>query len=280
MAITRYNGLTPVAASTVTVYRRGTQDLATLYADVQATPLGNPFTSDTLTGYYSFWAAFADYDVFASGSGIPLIPSTATFNFATLAVPGGAVVAFQPGDAMQFLEGANITLTADPILQTITIAAAGSGSGTGSVTHTGALTANRLILGNGGVDVIAAPAGTATQVLHGNASGAPSFGPVALADLATQADQTILANLSGGVAVPAANTLTQLATAMQLVEVPFAADAVLDVGKAFLDLAVLTSAPAAPSAGYGRLYMLDVGGKVQFTVRFPSGAAQAIKTEI
>lgn len=38
--------------------------------------------------------------------------------------------------------------------------------------------------------------------------------------------------------------------------------------------------PAAPGAGKGRIYFEDNGaGKVQLTVRFPSGAAQIIKTE-
>lgn len=53
--------------------------------------------------------------------------------------------------------------------------------GAGTVTNTGTLTANALILGNGGVDVAPmASLGTTTTVLHGNAAGAPTFGAVSL----------------------------------------------------------------------------------------------------
>lgn len=53
---------------------------------------------------------------------------------------------------------------------------------TSAVTNsTGALTANRIILGNGGSDIKAmASLGTTTTVLHGNAAGAPTFGAVSL----------------------------------------------------------------------------------------------------
>jgi hypothetical protein len=55
-------------------------------------------------------------------------------------------------------------------------------SGTGTVTHTaGALTANQVVIGNGTDDLkTLGSLGTATTVLHGNASGAPSFGAVSL----------------------------------------------------------------------------------------------------
>ncbi len=56
-----------------------------------------------------------------------------------------------------------------------------TGTGSGSVTNTGTLTDHALIVGNGGVDVSAlASLGTTTQVLHGNASGDPTFGAVSL----------------------------------------------------------------------------------------------------
>lgn len=71
--------------------------------------------------------------------------------------------------------------------QVLTSAGAGAdptwttAAGTGTVTNTGTLTANHLILGNGGVDVTALGSlGTTTTVLHGNAAGAPSFGAVSL----------------------------------------------------------------------------------------------------
>lgn len=56
------------------------------------------------------------------------------------------------------------------------------GAGSGTVTNTGALTANRLIIGNAGADVTALGSlGTTTTLLHGNAAGAPTFGAVNLA---------------------------------------------------------------------------------------------------
>lgn len=73
----------------------------------------------------------------------------------------------------------------------------GAGGGSGTVTHTtGALTVSQLVVGNGGADVKPlGSAGTTAQVLHGNASGLPSFGPVLesevtglVADLAAKAD--------------------------------------------------------------------------------------------
>lgn len=55
------------------------------------------------------------------------------------------------------------------------------GGASGTVTNTGALNANELIIGNGGTDVTAlGTLGTTTTVLHGNAGGAPTFGSVSL----------------------------------------------------------------------------------------------------
>lgn len=52
---------------------------------------------------------------------------------------------------------------------------------TGTVTHTGALTANQLVIGNGTDDIkVLGSAGTTVQVLHGNAGGAPTFAAVSL----------------------------------------------------------------------------------------------------
>lgn len=61
----------------------------------------------------------------------------------------------------------------------LTVSADSAGSGT--VTHTGALTPNAIVLGNGGADLTAlASLGASASVLHGNPSGPPTFGPVAL----------------------------------------------------------------------------------------------------
>jgi hypothetical protein len=65
---------------------------------------------------------------------------------------------------------------------TVTLPGFAGGGGGGTVTHTsGALTANRVILGAGSDDVtILGSAGTATTLLHGNAAGAPTFAAVSL----------------------------------------------------------------------------------------------------
>jgi hypothetical protein len=55
------------------------------------------------------------------------------------------------------------------------------GVGSGTVTNTGTLTANAVVVGNGTTDVkVLASLGTTTTVLHGNAVGLPTFGAVSL----------------------------------------------------------------------------------------------------
>lgn len=84
------------------------------------------------------------------------------------------------------------------VLSTAWVSTAGSASGT--VTHTGALTANELVIGNGSADEkVLGSLGTTTTVLHGNASGAPSFGAVNLATDVT--GQLPLANLASRTSV-------------------------------------------------------------------------------
>ena len=90
----------------------------------------------------------------ATGADLPAMTSTV----------GGAVPT-PPNDATKFLNGTG----------------AWSSAGTGTVTNTGTLTANQLVIGNGSADVkVLGSAGTTTTVLHGNAAGAPTFGAVSL----------------------------------------------------------------------------------------------------
>lgn len=89
-----------------------------------------------------------------------------------------------------------------------------SGGGGGTVTHTpGALTANAVVVGNGGADItVLASLGTTTTVLHGNAAGLPSFGAVALA---TDVSGTLAAGnfpaLTGDLTTPGGSLATTLA---------------------------------------------------------------------
>lgn len=95
---------------------------------------------------------------------------------------------------------------------------------TSTMASSAALAANQLVLGGGAG---AAPAtlgslGTSTQVLHGNAGGAPTWGAVnlgtdvtgslALSSIASIANNTALCNVSGGAASPIACSATQVTT--------------------------------------------------------------------
>lgn len=64
-----------------------------------------------------------------------------------------------------------------------------------------------VVPAGGGAYVHLGP-GTATTVLHGNAAGVPTYGAVALADMATQAAKSLLGNGTNGTATPTALTGT------------------------------------------------------------------------
>lgn len=72
-------------------------------------------------------------------------------------------------------------------------------AGTGTVTNSGTLTANQLIIGAGTTVVTAlGTLGTTTTVLHGNAGGAPTFGQVSLtADVSGDLPFSSLVQASG-----------------------------------------------------------------------------------
>jgi hypothetical protein len=57
---------------TVSVFLAGTTNLATIFLDHAQTPLGNPFTANTTTGLFVFWAdGTLRYDIQLSGAGMP-----------------------------------------------------------------------------------------------------------------------------------------------------------------------------------------------------------------
>jgi hypothetical protein len=66
------NAMAAYAGCTVTVYDAGTTNKTTIYSDNMGTSLGNPFTANTTTGYWDFYAANGSrVDVVISGAGIP-----------------------------------------------------------------------------------------------------------------------------------------------------------------------------------------------------------------
>lgn len=99
----------------------------------------------------------------------------------------------------------------------VTVAQGGTGLASGTsggvpyfsssttIASSGALTANQLVLGGGaGASPTSLSAGTTTTVLHGNASGAPTFGAVSL----TADVSGILPSANGGTGINNSNTIT------------------------------------------------------------------------
>lgn len=76
------------------------------------------------------------------------------------------------GDVQEISLGTNLSMSGTTL---------NASAGSGTVGNVGSLDADELIIGAGGTDVTAlGTLGTATTVLHGNAAGAPTFGPVSL----------------------------------------------------------------------------------------------------
>lgn len=119
---------------------------------------------------------------------------------------------------------------ADPSYGTLGVVGGGTGlaagtsggipyfDSTSSMQSSGALLANRIVLGGGAglAPTTLGSLGTTTTVLHGNAAGAPSFGAVVSADLnitsTTCTNQFISAISTGGVGTCASVNLTNSAT--------------------------------------------------------------------
>ncbi len=58
-------------SATVTVYDSGTSNLSSIFSDDVGTTKANPFTSDSSTGYWFFYADDGLYDIQFSNGDIP-----------------------------------------------------------------------------------------------------------------------------------------------------------------------------------------------------------------
>jgi hypothetical protein len=167
----------PLAAFSQTAKAR-----ASLYTDIDTNlASGSAITAATLRTVFKNVVASADNTLtdgaplYAAGLGVVTEAWDADLD---------ALAALSGTNTIYYRSAAN-TWTAVTIGASMTFSAGVLDSvsgGSGTVTHTaGALTASALMVGNGSADSkVLASLGTATTVLHGNASGLPTFGAVSL----------------------------------------------------------------------------------------------------
>jgi len=110
---------------TVTVYAVGTLTLATIYSDSSATPLANPFTANSVTGMWFFYAADGRYDIQLSGSNISPPFTIGDVTFLTTGGGGGGGGGTPGGANLQIQYNASgtfggFTVTGDATLSTAT----------------------------------------------------------------------------------------------------------------------------------------------------------------
>lgn len=140
----------------------------------------------------------ANGDVWVTSAGLFARVNGVTLAFpdlSSVAITGGTINNTVIGNAtpstggFTALSASSLTLTTPlPVSSGGTGLSSGTSGGipyfaaTGTLASSGALTANRLVLGGGAgaAPTVLGSAGTTTTVLHGNAAGAPTFGAVSL----------------------------------------------------------------------------------------------------
>lgn len=119
-----------------------------------------------------------------SGLATGILKNTTTTGVPSIATSGTDYAPATSGSSILYGNGSggfsNVTVGSGLTFTTGTLTATGGGGGT--VTNTaGTLTLSALMVGNGSADAkVLGSLGTTTTLLHGNASGLPSFGAVAL----------------------------------------------------------------------------------------------------
>ena len=196
---------------TVTVYDVGTTDLATIFSDEVATGKANPFTA-SITGYWFFYAADADYDVKFSGGGIAS-PFTLTDFKLYSGGAGITTLGGLTGATQTFANGTNVTMSSAGTTHTLgwtgDLAVADGGTGRGT------FTANGVILGNTTTGLLVTAAGSAYEPLRiPSGGGAPVFGAINVGQSAAVTGTLSIANGGSGAATQTAgfNALSPLTT--------------------------------------------------------------------
>jgi hypothetical protein len=134
----------------------------------------------------------------AVGSGLSLSGGTLTATGTSLTIPNATLLSGNGSALGSVTLGSNLSVTGSFPNFTLN---AGGGAGSGTVGSGAAF--NLAYYASAGTSVTSiGSTGTTTQVLHGNPSGTPTFGSVALADHATQPANTVIANISGSTTIP------------------------------------------------------------------------------
>lgn len=159
-----------------------------------------------------------------------------------------------------------------------------------TMASSGVLGANQIVLGGGAgaVPTTVASTGTTTTVLHGNASGAPTFGAVNLASdvsgqlpvanggtgVATASANTVLAGPTSGIAAaPSFRALIPSDLSMTPSSVSLSGNVALNNTASYFDGPTAVNAFAGTWLVTGTVTCVDTAGAARFSVRISDGTS-------